>query len=176
MKIDYLVEKYSRLIYKICFDMLMSPQDAEDATQDTFLNYYRVEERYNELSENEIKNILCKIALNRCRDILKSKIKKYEKVIDEDLNFFENHEDGFDIDYDIIKSEESTYVRKLVDELKEPYSTIVNYYYIDGFSLDNISIKTGIPKTTLKMQLYRAKKQLKEKIISDKGGGLLERE
>lgn len=175
MKIDYLIEKYSKLIYKICFDMLMSPHDAEDATQDTFVNYFKAMDRYNDLSENEIKNILCKIALNRCRDVLKSKVNKYERTTENDLEYLNDHEDENDIEEELIKSEESEHLKKFVNELKEPYSSVINYYYIEGLTLDSISKKMDVPKTTLKMQLYRAKQKLKERIILDKGGGLLER-
>lgn len=175
MNIEYLIEKYSKLVYKICFNMLTSPQDAEDATQDTYLNFYKSKERYENLSENELKNVICKIALNRCKDILKSKLKKLEKATDDDIISLENYEDDNDIEEYIIQNEESNYISKIINDLKEPYSSIINYYYIDGMSLDEVSTKLEIPKTTLKMQIYRAKKILKEKIIIDKGGDLLER-
>ena len=73
MSIEYLVEKYTNLIYKICYDMLNSSPDAQDLSQEVFLSFYLHLEEYINLPEKDIKNILCKIALNKCKDFLKSK-------------------------------------------------------------------------------------------------------
>ena len=40
MSIEYLVEKYTNLIYKICYDMLNSSPDAQDLSQEVFLSFY----------------------------------------------------------------------------------------------------------------------------------------
>ena len=40
MSIEYLVEKYSKLVYKICYDMLKNPLDAEDITQEVYISLY----------------------------------------------------------------------------------------------------------------------------------------
>lgn len=40
MNIEYLIDKYSKLVYKICYDMLNSPLDAQDTSQEVFLSFY----------------------------------------------------------------------------------------------------------------------------------------
>ena len=76
MSIDEMIDKYSKLVYKICYDMLINSFDAEDITQEVYISFYKHFDEYGKLQENEIKNILCKIALNKCKDVLKSKAKK----------------------------------------------------------------------------------------------------
>ena len=73
MSIEYLISKYTNLIYKICLDILCSSPDAQDISQEVFLSFYLHIDDYINLPENEIKDILCKIALNKCKDFLKSK-------------------------------------------------------------------------------------------------------
>ena len=58
MSIEYLVDKYSNLIYRICFDMLNSSPDAQDMSQEVFLNFYLHKDKYLNLPENDIKNTL----------------------------------------------------------------------------------------------------------------------
>lgn len=173
MNIENLVEKYSRLVYKICFDMLADSLDAEDAVQDVYINIYKVRERYRDLTENELKNVICKAALNRCRDILKSKAKKLESMISEDEDVLEKTIYDNDIEKKIIMDEQKQYIQKAIQSLGNPYSKILKLYFIDEFSLDEVSSTLNIPKATLKVQLYRAKQKLKDILIIDKGGGHL---
>lgn len=173
MSIEYLVEKYSRLVYKICYDMLKNPLDAEDITQEVYISLYSSFNRYSDLPENEIKNIICKIALNKCKDIFKSKVKKLENMTTDNLLLLENYIDDNDIEQEIIKLENKEIIDRLISSLKDPYRKILYYYYIEEYSLDDIAQKMNVTKGTLKMQVYRGKNILKEKLERFKGGELL---
>lgn len=170
MSIEYLVEKYSKLVYKICYDMLSNSLDAEDITQEVYLSLYANLYRYNTLSENELKNIICKIALNKCRDILKGKMKKIERMTTDDILSLENYIDGDSIEEQVIKNEGEEQIKQWIMQLKEPYKDILYDYYIKEESLDQIADKMNVTKGTLKMQIYRAKKILKT--VIEKSGGV----
>lgn len=173
MDIEYLIEKYSKLIYKICFDMLNSPLDAQDMTQEVYISLYKNFDKYGNLPENEIKNIMCKIALNKCKDLLKSKIKKLEILADEEIIKLEDYQSGDNIDDEIIKKDKSNYVINAINELSEPYNEILFSYYIEEKSLGEISRIRGSTKGTLKVQLHRAREKLKEKLEKCGGENLL---
>lgn len=169
MNIEYLIEKYGKLIYKICINMLVNPLDAEDTTQEVYINIYKSLDKYSSLPENEIKNIICKIALNKCKDILKSKSKKLENLTEHDDEKILNYKYETDIDYEIFKNEQRNYISKIINELKEPYSSILYDYYINENSLDNIAVQKNVSKDTLKVQMYRGKKLLKNLILNSGG-------
>ena len=173
MNIEYLIDKYSKLVYKICYDMLNSPLDAQDTSQEVFLSFYLNIKRYINIEENEIKNIICKIALNKCRDILKSKARKLENLIVDNQIELENYSDNNDIDENIYIKQRSIFIKKMINEIREPYSKVLYDYYIDELSLDEISKKHKITKATLKMQLHRGRKILKDKISEFGGENLL---
>ncbi len=170
MEIKDVIEKYSKLIYKICYDMLGSPQDAEDTTQEVYISFYMNIEKYGNLPENQIKDIICKIALNKCRDILKSKIKKIENMTDTDEEALEKYNDNNNIDEKIFENQRKEYIKKAINNLKEPYKSVIYDYYILEKNLDEISINKNISKSTVKMQLHRGKKILKESL--EKTGGV----
>lgn len=173
MKFENLVENYTKLVYKICLDMLSSPQDAEDITQEVYLNLYKNMNRYRNLNENELKNLICRIALNRCKDVIKSKINKMnEFTILEDISNYEDYASNNNIEEEIFKQEKSMYIVKIINELKEPYKSVLYDYYINEYSLDEIEEKLNIPKATLKVNIYRGKKIL-EKIIKESEGEIL---
>ncbi len=173
MGVEYFVENYAGLVYKICYDMLKSSLDAEDTSQEVFLKFYLNIDRYIHLKENEIKNIICKIALNTCKDILKSKAKKMQNLIDNNILSYENYIVDNNIEEEIFKRQRSEYIKKCINELKEPYKTILHSYFIDEKTLDEVSSLLKINKATLKVQLYRGKKILKERLIENGGENLL---
>lgn len=173
MGVEYLVEKYSKLIYKICLDMLSNSLDAEDATQETYIKIYKSIDKYVNLPENEIKNIICRVALNTCKDVLKSKLNKINNLTDNNIENLENYEDDNSIEEEMYKKERKIYIAKMLSELKEPYSSVLNEYYIDQLSLDDISSRRSISKATLKVQIHRGKEILKEKIKESGGDSFL---
>lgn len=173
MNIEYLIEKYNRLVYKICFNMLSDSLDAEDITQEAYLSFYMTKDRYKDLDENEIKNLICKIALNKCRDVLKSKLNKMHQMTDNNIEDLENYEDDNEIEEEIFKEDQKKQIQEAINNLKYPYNEVIKCYYMDELSLDEISKKLEIPKPTLKMQIYRAKSILKETLNISEGGDLL---
>ncbi len=173
MSIEYLVEKYNKLVYKICYDMLGSSLDAQDTTQEVYLSLYINFERYGNLSENDIKNIICKIALNKCKDILKSKARKLQNLTSDDQIALENYESDNDIEEEIYLKDRTNYLSKIINELKEPYNNVLRKYYLEELSLEEIAKLRNTSKATIKMQIHRGKNLLKEKIEKDGGGYLL---
>lgn len=173
MNIELIIQKYSKLIYKICFDMLSNTKDAEDLTQETYLALYCNFDKYMNLNEKEIKNITCKIALNKCRDYLKSTSKKIENMTDDDPEILNMYKEKNSIEKEILENENIEYIQNKIKELKEPYKTLVYDYYIRGISLDELSKRENKTKATLKIQLYRAKKILKEIMIKEGGEDFL---
>lgn len=173
MSIEYLVEKYNKLVYKICYDMLGSSLDAQDTTQEVYLSLYINFERYGNLSENDIKNIICKIALNKCKDILKSKARKLQNLTSDDQIALENYESDNDIEEEIYLKDRANYLSKIINELKEPYNDVLRKYYLEELSLEEIAKLRNTSKAIIKMQIHRGKNLLKEKIEKDGGGYLL---
>lgn len=169
MNIEYLLKKYSKLVYKICIDILKNPLDAEDMMQETYISMYKSRDKYFNLPENDLKNILCKIALNKCRDLLKSKLKKLENLTDYDDTELENYVLDNKIDENLYEKERKLFIIKMINELKNPYNLILYDYFIAEETLDNIAKRRNISKPTLKVQIYRGKKLLKEKIESNGG-------
>ena len=72
-QLERALEKYERLIFSICYRMVGDYFEAQDATQETFLTYYKVLDRFD--GQNE-KAFLTKIATNKCLDFLKQKRRK----------------------------------------------------------------------------------------------------
>ena len=62
LSFDEVVEKYTDYVYNVTRRMLNDPQDAEDATQETFLSAYRNWERFR--GDAQLTTWLYRIAVN----------------------------------------------------------------------------------------------------------------
>lgn len=55
-RLEIALEQYERLIFSICYRMVGDYFDAQDVTQETFLTYYKVLERFNGQNEKAFFN------------------------------------------------------------------------------------------------------------------------
>lgn len=161
MKFDEIINKYTNLAYKIAVDMTSSPDDSEDIVQESYLSLYSHFKEYKKLQENEIRNILCKIVLNKCKDYLKSS-KRKENINFDDISNIEQYNLQNDFVESFIKEDNSNYVKNKILELKDPYNKLLTQYYIQGYSLEEISKIQHTTKGTIKVQITRGKKKLEE--------------
>lgn len=169
LDINTIVVKYNKLIYKICYDLTNSLSDTEDIVQETFISFYNNMSRYENLDDIEIKNLICKIALNKCKDFFKSKYYKQSLNTMLDTEILENYIAQNNIEEEIFQRQKDNLTKNAINRLKQPYKSLIYDYYIKGYSLDEISKKYKKEKNVVKTQLYRGKKKLKEIILS-KGG------
>ena len=130
--------------------------DAEDLAQETFLSAFR---SFNRFDGKNPKAWLTAIAINKCRDYLRSPAHKNIYLTDEDMALLadtnitpEEHAEK--------KSSESI-IRNLCGRLKEPYSSVACGYFCDGKKLSQMAAETGQNLRTLETRLYRSKKLLK---------------
>lgn len=155
MRFENVVNQYSNLAYKIAIDMLSSPYDAQDIVQDAYLSLYNHFKEYGKLPEKEIKNVLCKIVLNKCKDYLKSSKRKEIAVLDDFVDFQEDALDEF-------FKEDDSGVREAIYQLESPYKEVLMQYYLEEYTLEEIAIKNNTSKGTIKVQITRGKQKLKE--------------
>lgn len=75
-----LVERYQEKIFRFCCQWLSDPEDAREATQDTFVRAYLALPRYRKKAR--FSTWLFQIALNQCRDRFRSRSRKQDGITD----------------------------------------------------------------------------------------------
>lgn len=161
MKFDEIINNYTNLAYKIAIDMTSSPEDSQDLVQEAYLSLYSHFKEYKKLQENEIRNVLCKIVLNKCKDYLKSKKRRENTNLEEISNIQEFNLQSDFVD-ELIRKDNNNFIRNKIQELKNPYKQVLTQYYIEEYSLEQISKLQNTTKGTIKVQLTRGKKMLRE--------------
>lgn len=161
MNFEQIVETYSKLAYKIALDMTSSVETAADLVQDSYLSLYANFGRYRHLPEREQKNILCKIVLNKCRDYLR---KQHPTLLLEE-------QEGASADFveELLARDVAKRIGTMMRNLRPPYGVVLTLYYLEERSIDEIAAEMKTTNGTVRVQLNRGRKELKE-IIQKEGG------
>ncbi|MCL2874503.1 MAG: sigma-70 family RNA polymerase sigma factor [Defluviitaleaceae bacterium] len=149
------IKDHERLVFSICFSFSKNYFDAEDLTQETFISAYRYIGSFDGINA---KAWISKIAVNKCKNYLKSSQRKVYPVEDEVFSSIPALEDS-PADY-IVKKEQSENLYELCNALKEPYRAVAVKYFCENMKLSEYSLQSGIGLKTLETRLYRAKKKL----------------
>jgi RNA polymerase sigma-70 factor, ECF subfamily len=167
---EAIVDRYENRIFTFGLKMCGHLQDAEDITQDTFLNAFRYLNSFRE--ETKLKNWLFKIAATAC--IRKRRKKKCEPDHELSLESFFSKE-GIHETYEIpdwsddpsdkvLQAEMKTVINDSIRTLPHKYKLVFNLRDIEGFSTKETAEILGISIESVKTRLHRARLALREKI------------
>lgn len=142
-----IVEKYSDMVTRICYIRFNCLADAEDCWQNVFIKLYNSNEMWQE-SEDYLRYWLITVTLNECKDL-------HRKL------FRRNH---FDIDM-LVTPYIEDFDKSLLHAVKglpHKYSEVIYLYYIEGYSIIELSKILGRKENTIKSQLKRGREKLKD--------------
>lgn len=146
--IKVLVDKYSNMIFRICYGVLCNRDDAEDALQDTFLKYLTKSPEFQD--EEHEKAWLIKVATNISKNM--SIVRYRRKTIDSaEL-------------VDMCVTDEDRYVFEAISELPVKYKIVMMLYYIEGYSVKEVSGITSVSEDAVRKRLQKGRELLKLKI------------
>ena len=158
--LDELIRLYYSEIFKYCCWHTKTPEQAEDATQDTFYKAIRFINAYK--NNGTFRAFLYKIALNTCIDLSRKKSKYETNSLDSTANEityseirYENIES--DIDFNLLLS-------KLTDKQRE----LIILRYEHDLTLKEIAEITGSNLRTCQSNLRKALKQIEKNLERSK--------
>lgn len=151
-------ERYTNLLYRLCYSILLQQEDAEDAVQDVFLMYYRKQPVFAD--EDHEKAWFIRVAVNRCKDLLRRR--KIREWIP--LSEVEEKLAGEGPEH-----EESEVLGALYS-LPEKYRTVMILHYLEEYPVKQVAKLCGLTQSAVKMRLARGREQLKQNlkgVVSD---------
>ena len=171
---ETIFREHSRLVMRICTDILKNQDYAEDAFQSTFLKVVQNITYFRENPEM-LKGKLINAAKTAALDIYRKQrlITQYELPIltGEELKS-ENAYIGIPVDKLVDKYFETEMLGWIerneillaLDELKDTYKQIIKDFYFEGYKIAEIAEKHGVEETVVKQRLHRAREKLKKEI------------
>jgi RNA polymerase sigma-70 factor (ECF subfamily) len=148
-----LVETYQRPVYNLCYRMLGDPDEAEDASQETFLRVYRNIKHYD--ADRPFSTWLLSIAAHLCIDQLR---KRRMVVISMDTTPYLDPADGAPgPEGEFFLKEDQVRVQALLKTLNPHDRAAVIMYYWYDFSYDEIARSLSLTPSAVKSRLHRAR-------------------
>lgn len=155
---EELVAQAEEQVYKTCFHMMGSPQDAADCAQETMLRAYRAFSTFRR--EAAFSTWITRIAMNVCMD----ELRKRRPVVSLDSL---REEKGFDppdeqkSPYSRLEEKERLLLlRKALSRLPEEARELIVLRDLRSLSYEEIAQITGLPLGTVKSRLSRAREKL----------------
>jgi RNA polymerase sigma-70 factor (ECF subfamily) len=153
--VRFLVERFEGVVFGLCLRMLNHRQDAEDATQETFLRALRAIFGFD--TARPIRPWLLEIAANRCRTALAGRMRRPRMA---PVSTALDHPDpctGLS-DPDDLAGE----LERAMGQLRPEYRLVFLLYHEQSLSCDEIARSIDRPVGTVKTWLYRARAELAE--------------
>jgi RNA polymerase sigma-70 factor (ECF subfamily) len=167
------VKQYEKLIYTICYQLTNDHFIAEDLTQETFIAAYT---HWQNCPQNAIKAWLCRIAINKTKDYLKSAYNRRIATHTEP-NLPENatvlYAQSTQPEDLTISKEESQIIKNYICTLKEPYLAVAMQFFIEELDISQISQNLNRPTKTVRTQIYRAKNMLRQMLKGEPHNGVV---
>ena len=142
--VETIIERYGDLLYRLCILMLKNESDAEDAIQETMIQYYRKAPAF-ENTEHE-KAWLIRVATNKCRDILRFR-KRHPQLDDEGAS-----EPAY--------NPSDSGILEALTALPEKYRLVLTLYYIEEYRIEEIAKMINRTPSAVKMRLQKGRKLL----------------
>lgn len=163
-EITRLVEQYGDDVMKIGYVILQSKELAEDVYQETFLRVCRSFSGYR--GESSEKTWITSIAVNVCRDYMRSAWKRHVIVTDE---FYAGDSDANTEEIIERRSEKQALINAIM-KLPDKYREIIHLYYYQELEVKDIAGILKIPGGTVKSRLFKARSMLHEIIGGEAHG------
>ncbi len=159
-------DQYKILVYNVALHYLQNIEDAEEITQDVFVELYHSLPKFKENST--LKTWIYRITINKCLDFIKHKNSKKRLFI-----FGKKSENEFEIqnisNFEhpgilLENKEKSGIFFGVINELSENQKTAFLLSKIDGLSNPEISEIMSVSISSVESLIFRAKTSLKEKL------------
>jgi RNA polymerase sigma factor (sigma-70 family) len=158
-----IIKNTERLVGQIVFKMIGNPEDRKDIAQDIYLKVYRKLPDFK--FQAKLSTWIAQVSYNTCVDHLRKKKLVLPGNIYE-LKEPGNNDADWQTDNFILQKNISGLLKTEIEKLSPVYRTLITLYHNEELSYEEIGQITGLPAGTVKSYLYRARKVLKDSLMS----------
>lgn len=152
-ELERLVQTYQTQLRRLCCMILKDAHLAEDAVQETFIKVYRGMQTFRQ--ESSEKTWLTRIAVNTCRDLMRS---RWFRHVDLSVDIANLPEEACE------SSPEDTALLELVLRLPMKQREVVLLYYYQNMTMQEISETLHIAVSNISRRLESARKALRRQL------------
>ena len=160
-----LVMPFKDKVYRLAKRLLVSKEEAEDATQEILIKLWRNNEKITDYRNVEAFSMT--MTKNFCLDRLKSKQAQNLKIV------HSNYQDtNTSLQKQVENSDSVDWVSRIIEELPEQQRIIVQLRDIEEYEYDEIAKVVDMNPTAIRVALSRARKTIREKLMHTHSYGI----
>jgi len=160
-----LIDDYQRLVGHVVFRMVPNATDQQDLCQDIFLKIYQ-----NLVSfqfQSKLSTWIARIAFNTCLNYLeKKKVALFDDLTVEKITL-DSLAGTLETPAEFTeRSDRLSRLQREIAQLPLQYRTMLTLYHLEEMSYREIGEIMSMPEGTVKNYLFRARKYLKDRLLS----------
>lgn len=163
LAIEVLIRRYQNYVYRLCYLVMRSEQDAEDMTQETFIRAFRALPRFEIRKGTSFEAWLYRIAVNACRSRMR---RKWYQVLPwpEPAPQMAAEPEG-QPERVLMQGEQRDLMLEAIDTLGEKHRLVIILRYYAGLSNEEIARTLNIPSGTVRSRLHIARQRLRDCLV-----------
>lgn len=160
--LEILFKRFEKYIYTLCFHYTHSKEDALDLVQDVFIKIIKNIKHFDETRPllPWIKKITVHACLNYIRDA-KPCLSLDEVITDRGDLLKDSVSSQFNLEDYILFNDTSRIIRECIGQIDERYRMPVILKHLEQMTYEEIASTLDLPIGTVRVHLYRGRKQLK---------------
>jgi len=152
-------------IFRVAKRLLVSIEEAEDATQDVLLKLWKNRQKFKDYNSPEA--FAMTMTKNWCFDRLKSKQAQNLKIVH---NNYEDHSRSLQKSIEV--NDSLQWVKTHMDALPEKQKLILQLRDIEQYEFKEIAKIVNMTETNIRVSLSRARKTIREKLTKTHNHGI----
>lgn len=160
-----LVMPFKDKVFRFAKRLLVSTEEAEDATQELYFKLWNNKEKLKEY--NNVEAFAMTMTKNYCFDRLKSKQASNLTLVHSNYK-----EKGTSLDKQVELNDSVSLVNQLIENLPEQQKIIIQLRDIEQYEFDEIAKMLDLQPTAIRVSLSRARKTIREQLIKQHNYGI----
>ncbi|MHB8338284.1 MAG: RNA polymerase sigma factor [Ignavibacteriaceae bacterium] len=162
---DYsiLVDRYKNKAFSLIVRMVKNQMDAEEVLQDCFVKAYNSLESFKQ--QAKFSTWFYRIVYNTALTRLSTKKRKVENDMSsiDELYFLESNYNPETTE----QKDSSQFMQSMIEKLPPSYSAVINMFYLDNMSCEEISEIMQTSVSNVKVMLHRSRNLLRDILIKN---------
>ncbi len=158
-----LVDRYKNKAFSLLVRMLKNEMEAEEVLQDCFYKSFKSLDSFR--NESKFSTWFYRIVYNTALTKLSAKKRKTENEMTsiDDLRHLRSNSD-----YRITEREDTAvFIRNMIEKLPANYASVINMFYLDNMSCEEISESMDVSVNNVKVMLHRSRNVLRDLLIKN---------
>ncbi len=160
-----IVVPFKDKIFRLAKRLLISTEEAEDATQEMLLKLWKNKEQIQNYKNVEAFSMT--MTKNFCLDKLKSKHAQNLKIVHSNYK-----DENTSLQKQIELNDSIDWVGRIIEELPQQQKMVIQLRDIEQYDLDEIADMLDMNNTAVRVTLSRARKAIREQLINTHSYGV----